>query len=169
MAAWWFASEGESAVQSVGKALIGGVQTGCRPELNKGQMDKRLILIAGMVTVAGAAGGFALADFTTSGLWPRGGAANGAADDFQVNKNDAPFEVSAPPAAPPPPPAPPERFICRGCGPTLMERQMQGYADSPVLPPDRPPDIAPLPPYEPLPGDVGMQEPADARPEPVRR
>lgn len=109
-------------------------------------MDKRLILFAGLVVVAGATGGGALASFATGNIGATSGATFAYADE-------APTEGAPTVEAPPDSTlSAPEAYVCKGCGPGLHERLSPVYAaDYAEAEASLGKDLPPLPPYKPVP------------------
>ncbi|MFT3964296.1 MAG: hypothetical protein QM690_00250 [Sphingobium sp.] len=92
-------------------------------------MQHRLIVIALAVLLAGAGSGYALGGYATGGAdqGPKGSwwsSEAAAADSRTVPISDAPAAADTGPG----------RYVCKGCGPTLAERQAQsamaGYSSS---------------------------------------
>jgi len=115
----------------------------------------RQIEAAIAVVVAGTAVGMMLAAFTMGGMWPSSPVSTGA----------GPYRAEAP--APVVPAAPPERYVCKGCFPTLAERQAQYYAgvDMGGVRYDETAQLEPLPPYQPVPFVDEKNENVEAQPQ----
>lgn len=115
-------------------------------------MRKWSIISAALVTLGGGLGGLSLAEYTTRGMGPGQRLARLEPQAYPVAADEA-FVGE---------PGGPDHYSCKGCGPTLAERQMAAvyypYKGADYLSEDH----EPLPPYEPMPFET---EYVDARAE----
>ncbi|HTH27740.1 MAG TPA: hypothetical protein VL918_04660 [Sphingobium sp.] len=117
------------------------------------RIGARNIHAALAIAALGLSGGLALAAYTQSGMWPQSAlplAVSGlrqTAPTLQAAQDYPPIDAYRE-----------ELHVCRGCGPTLAERQMQTYLDRLYSPGDElVAEPAPLPPEEPVPAEAETQ------------
>lgn len=108
------------------------------------------------IAALGISGGFALAAFTQNGMWPQSPLPLAGAPD---PRQAAPAPWPAAQDYPPVDPYQQEAHVCRGCAPTLAERQVQDAMDRLYSEGEEVVEPEPLPPEEPVPSDE--QAPTD--------
>lgn len=108
------------------------------------------------ISALGISGGIALGAYTEGGMWPQSRVpVEDAAGSGRARADTAVWQVKD---YPPVDDYQDQSHVCRGCGPTLAERQMQTYldrlyshSDEAVVEP------VPLPPEEPVPAEAEAQ------------